>query len=74
MYFNNQRAFIFFNEYFNSNKEIVYTAQEINNKEVFFFPNIVNKNHCKFIKYGAHNIGRVLVKSGHNYYCESVIK
>ena len=36
-------------------------------------PNMLNKNYCKFIKYGVHNIGNVLAKSDTVYYCESII-
>jgi hypothetical protein len=29
---------------------------------------------CKFIRYGQHNVGRVIAKSNPDYYTHSVIK
>ena len=73
MYLNNQRAFIVFNEYFKTNQEKIMSVTEANNKEIFCFPNLLNKKHCKFIKYGNLNINEVLENSKPSYYAQSVI-
>lgn len=74
IYFNNQRAFLVFNEYFNSNKENIINAADANHKEVFYLPNFLNLSMCKFIRYGHHSIGKVLEMSKPHYYTKSVIK
>ena len=46
---------------------------EVNDKEIFFFPNFLNMNNCKFIKYGYFSINSVLENSKPSYYAQSVI-
>ena len=46
---------------------------EANDKEIFCFPNILNKKNCKFIKYGHFSINDVLENSKPSYYAQSVI-
>lgn len=72
LYLNNQRAYLLFNEYFNSKQ--IMTAQEANHKEAFYYPNMMNKNACKFIKYGQNSIYQVLAFSKPHYYTQSVLK
>ncbi len=50
------------------------SVKEINNIEAFYLPNLFNTKICSFIKYGKHNIGKVLVKSTHDFYTDSVLK
>ena len=63
-----------FNEYFATNGEKLPSIPEINNREAFYLPNLMNKNICKFIQYGQYSIANVAAKSKRNYYTESVIK
>jgi Vitamin B6 photo-protection and homoeostasis len=67
-HFNNQRAFIVFNEYFKSNQERVMSVTDANDKEVFCFPNVMNMKYCKFIRYGHFSINEVLESSKPHYY------
>eukprot|EP00347_Sterkiella_histriomuscorum_P012381 403368796 len=73
VYLNNQRAFIIFNEYFKSNKKNFLTVEEGNIQEIFYMPNYLNMNYCKFIKFGHRTIGKVLATSKPHYYTKSVI-
>lgn len=71
IYFNNQRAFLLFNEYMKT--KTILSAELVNHMEVFYLPNIINLKVCKFIKYGNHTIGKVLATSKPHYYTKSVM-
>ena len=71
IYFNNERAFQFFSEYFKSGT--ILSASEVNHKEVFYLPNILNLHNCKFIRYGQDTINKVLEPSHQHYYTRSVV-
>jgi hypothetical protein len=49
-------------------------VKEINEKEVFFLPNMFNNKTCKFIRYGHYSIYEVLANSKPHYYTQSVLK
>ena len=63
---NNQRSFILFNEYFKQNH--ILNVAQANDKEVFYLPNLLNLNNCKFIRYGHYSIYEVLANSKPHYY------
>lgn len=63
-----------FNEFFKSSDKIFKNASEINLKEVFYLPNLMNLKNCKFIQYGHHSIYEVLAQSKPHYYTQSVLK
>lgn len=73
-YFNNQRAYILFNEYFSSGDKQVLSVEKANSKEKFYLPNILNRMNCKFIRYGHFSIYEVLASSKPHYYTQSVLQ
>jgi hypothetical protein len=73
IHLNNQRAFILFNEFFESNQENLMSVKSANHQEVFAFPNLMNMKNCKFIKYGHYSINQVLEGSKPHYYSQSVL-
>lgn len=73
-YFNNQRAYILFNDYFSSGDKQVVSVEKANSKEKFYLPNILNRMNCKFIRYGHFSIYEVLASSKPHYYTQSVLQ
>jgi len=76
-FLNNNRSTLIFNKYFEhkENPEVEFKADvhSINLAETFYYPNFINFQRCKYIRFGDHPLFDTLTSNDNRYHAQSLM-